>query len=82
MRAGCGGDRVGWWLGVDDLDADVAADLVAGDALECADLVAGGVQRRVLFKGRNPKDRLAESIENVTGFETAADAGALFKIFP
>lgn len=49
--------------------------------LECADLVAGGVQRRVLFKGRNPKDKLAEAVVNVTGFEDAANSGALFKLY-
>lgn len=47
--------------------------------LECADLIAGGMQRRALYKGRNPKDRLAEAVINVTGFEDAADAGAIFK---
>jgi hypothetical protein len=30
--------------------------------LECADLIAGGMQRRALYKGRNPKDRLAEAV--------------------
>ena len=43
--------------------------------LECADLIAGGMQRRALHKGRNPKDRLAEAVMNVTGFEDAADPG-------
>jgi hypothetical protein len=47
--------------------------------LECADLIAGGMQRRALYKGRNPKDRLAEAVINVTGFEDGADAGAIFK---
>jgi hypothetical protein len=50
--------------------------------LECADLIAGGVQRRVLYKGRNPKDYVAEAVINVTGFESPADNGALFKVFP
>lgn len=50
--------------------------------LECADLIAGGMQRRALGKGRNPKDRLAEAIINVTGFEDAADSGTLFKYYP
>jgi len=50
--------------------------------LECADLIAGGMQRRALSKGRNPKDRLAEAVINVTGFEDNADAGTLFKVFP
>jgi hypothetical protein len=47
--------------------------------LECADLIAGGMQRRALFKGRNPKDRLAEAVVNVTGFEDSADPGTVFK---
>jgi hypothetical protein len=49
--------------------------------LECADLIAGGMQRRALFKGRNPKDRLAEAVVNVTGFEDHADTGAVFKYY-
>lgn len=47
--------------------------------LECADLIAGGMQRRALHNGRNPKDRLAEAVINVTGFEDGAEAGTLFK---
>jgi hypothetical protein len=47
--------------------------------LECADLIAGGMQRRALGKGHNPKDRLAEAIINVTGFRDQADSGTLFK---
>lgn len=47
--------------------------------LECADLIAGGMQRRALRKGRNPKDRLAEAVINVTGFEDGADPGTIFK---
>ena len=47
--------------------------------LECADLIAGGMQRRALYNGRNPKDLLAEAVVNVTGFEDGADPGALFK---
>jgi len=47
--------------------------------LECADLIAGGMQRRALGKGRNPKDRLAEAVVNVTGFEDSADPGTIFK---
>jgi hypothetical protein len=49
--------------------------------LECADLIAGGMQRRAIGKGSNPKDRLAEAIVNVTGFEDRADQGMLFKYF-
>jgi len=47
--------------------------------LECADVIAGGMQRRALHKGRNPKDRLAEAVVNVTGFEDGLDSGAVFK---
>lgn len=50
--------------------------------LECADLIAGGMQRRALSKGRNPKDRLAEAVLNVTGFEDETEAGALFRFYP
>lgn len=50
--------------------------------LECADLVAGGMQRRALGMGRNPKDKLAEAIINVTGFEDTADTGAVFQWYP
>jgi len=50
--------------------------------LECADLIAGGMQRRALGRGRNPKDHLAEAITNVTGFEDTKDVGAIFKYFP
>ncbi|MBA4016205.1 MAG: hypothetical protein C0483_03350 [Pirellula sp.] len=50
--------------------------------LECADLIAGGMQRRALMKGRNPKDRLAEAIINVTGFEDGGDTGTVFKYYP
>lgn len=49
--------------------------------LECADLIAGGMQRRALGKGRNPKDRLAEAVINVTGFEDVTEPGALFKYY-
>jgi hypothetical protein len=49
--------------------------------LECADLIAGGMQRRALGKGRNPKDRLAEAVINVTGFEDCAAPGPIFKYF-
>ena len=50
--------------------------------LECADLIAGGMQRRALWKGSNPKDVLAEAVFNVTGFEDALEKGALFKMYP
>ena len=49
--------------------------------LECADLIAGGMQRRELAKGSKPKDRLAEAVVNVTGFEDSSDNGALFKVY-
>lgn len=50
--------------------------------LECADLVAGAMQRRALYGGRNPKDVLAEAMFNVTGFEDVRDNGAVFKAYP
>lgn len=49
--------------------------------LECADLVAGGMQRRALMSGRKPKDRLAEAIENVTGFEDVNAQGAVYRFY-
>lgn len=50
--------------------------------LECADLIAGGMQRRSLHKGSKPKDKLAEAVINVTGFEDITDTGAVFKYYP
>jgi len=50
--------------------------------LECADLIAGGMQRRALLKGHNPKDVLAEAVFNVTGFEDPSDDGVIFKVYP
>lgn len=50
--------------------------------LECADLIAGGMQRRALSKGATARDRLAEAVSNVTGFENPADGGAVFKCYP
>ncbi len=47
--------------------------------LECADLIAGGMQRRALMKGHNPKDILAETVFNVTGFDDLRDNGTVFK---
>lgn len=49
--------------------------------LECADVIAGGMQRRALYKGWKPKDKLAEAIVNVTGFEDHHDPSVLFKYF-
>jgi hypothetical protein len=48
--------------------------------LECADLIAGGMQRRALYRGRNPKDKLAEAVFNVTGFDDPSDNGVVFKL--
>lgn len=48
--------------------------------LECADLVAGGFQRRILFGGRNPKDKFAEAVMNVTGFEEPRDPGVVVRM--
>jgi hypothetical protein len=50
--------------------------------LECADVVAGGMQRRAHYKGPNPKDVLAEAVFNVTGFEDPRDGGTVFKGYP
>lgn len=50
--------------------------------LECADLVAGGMQRRARYGGRNPKDVLAEAVFNVTGFEDPRDNGIVFRAYP
>jgi hypothetical protein len=50
--------------------------------LECADVVAGGMQRRALYGGRNPKDVLAEAVFNVTGFDDPRDNGVVFKAYP
>jgi hypothetical protein len=50
--------------------------------LECADLLAGGMQRRAHYKGPNPKDVLAEAVFNVTGFEDPRDGGTVFKGYP
>lgn len=49
--------------------------------LECADLIAGGMQRRALMKGYKPKDRLAQAVVNVTGFENPKEEGALFRAY-
>lgn len=49
--------------------------------LECADLIAGGMQRRALGKGGRPKDKLAEAVINVTGFEDDDDPGAIYKYY-
>lgn len=49
--------------------------------LECADLIAGGMQRRALFNKQNPKDRLADAVFNVTGFADIKDEGALYRFF-
>ena len=37
--------------------------------LECADLIAGAMQRRALWGRQKPKDELAEAVMNVVGFE-------------
>ncbi len=50
--------------------------------LECADLIAAGMQRRALYGGRNPKDVLAEAVINVTGFDDPKEQGALYRVFP
>lgn len=50
--------------------------------LECADLIAGGMQRRAARKGVDPKDRLSAAMFSVTGFADLQDVGALFKYYP
>jgi hypothetical protein len=37
------------------------------------------MQRRALLKGYKPKDRLAQAVINVTGFENPKDEGALYR---
>lgn len=49
--------------------------------LECADIIASGMRRRELSGGTHSKDKLAEAVMNVTGFEDCGDQGALFKYF-
>ncbi|WP_163786739.1 hypothetical protein [Myxococcus vastator] len=49
--------------------------------LECADIIASGMRRRALNGGRHSKDRVADAVMNVTGFEDHRDKGALFKYF-
>lgn len=49
--------------------------------LECADLVAGGMQRRAALKGIHPKDLLSEAVFNVTGFEDPQDKGVVFRAY-
>lgn len=50
--------------------------------LEVADLIAAGMQRRALYGGRNAKDRLAEAVMNVTGFEDTTEPGMLYRAWP
>jgi hypothetical protein len=50
--------------------------------LECADLIAGGMQRRVHYKSSGTRDRLAEAVVNVTGFENPQDGGVVYKCYP
>lgn len=49
--------------------------------LECADIIASGMRRREVFGGTHSKDKVAEAVMNVTGFEDGRDQGALFKYF-
>lgn len=49
--------------------------------LEAADTIASGMRRRALSGGSHSKDRLAEMVMNVTGFEDPGDNGAMFKAF-
>jgi hypothetical protein len=47
--------------------------------LECADLIAGAMQRRALHSANHPKDDLAETVFNVTGFEDIRTTSAIYK---
>lgn len=49
--------------------------------LECADLIASSMQRKALFGGFNPKDKLAEAVFNVTGFGDHRESGVVFRSF-
>lgn len=50
--------------------------------LEVADLIAASTRRRDLFASQNPKDVLAQTVMNLTGFEDTRDDRVLFKLFP
>jgi len=47
--------------------------------LEAADMIAAGIQRRALYGGWNPKDKLADAVANVTGFEDSTAKGVVYK---
>lgn len=49
--------------------------------LECADLIAAAMRRRDLYGTANPKDRLAEAVYNVTGFDDVRGDHVLFRLF-
>jgi hypothetical protein len=49
--------------------------------LECADIIASGMRRREVFGGAHSKDRVAEAVMNVTGFEDTRDQGAYYRYF-
>jgi hypothetical protein len=49
--------------------------------LEAADLIVHAMQRRALYGGRNPKDRLAEAVMNVTGLEDPREKGVVIRLW-
>ena len=48
--------------------------------LECADLIASAVRRRVLYETRHAKDLVSAAVMNETGLEFHPNSGAVFKI--
>lgn len=49
--------------------------------LEVADQIAHALLRRTLHRGHHPKDRVAEAVMNVTGFEDPREKGIVFKLW-
>jgi hypothetical protein len=47
--------------------------------LEVADMIAFGMQRRAMYRGWTNRDRLAEAVANVTGFENFQPTGIVYK---
>ncbi len=61
---------------------DVEAVAKGSDVLlELADVIAGASARMAAFRGRNPKDRLADAVENVTGLRTRPDEKPEYRAF-
>lgn len=49
--------------------------------LEYADLIASSMRRRAKYGSRELKDKVAEAVMNVTGFEDLQDVGAVYRGF-